>query len=183
MVNQALKDFITLHSSVVYQELLKGHKMKPTINSFRIIWVVSTFITLKMKSTVTPMPPAGRHSIVRIALNLRGGVRSVYLMKLNRRNSMNTISNEDKMSLDATLEGAVISLKNSYPNISGHHLDIGSGTGKLIRRIQQEYDVQSNACDYTEQFMELENVKVDVVDLNNGKLPYSDNHFDLINFY
>jgi len=95
---------------------------------------------------------------------------------------MNAISNEDKLSLDATLEGAMISLKSSYPSISGHHLDIGSGTGKLIHRIQQEYDVHSNACDYTDKFMELEDVKVDIVDLNECKLPYPDNYFDLITF-
>lgn len=93
-----------------------------------------------------------------------------------------TFSKDDKLSLDATLEGAIKSLKSNYPNISGQHLDIGSGTGNLIRRIGQEYDVQSRACDYTDEFMELDGITVDIVDLNDGKLPYPDGQFDLITF-
>ncbi|NWF38638.1 class I SAM-dependent methyltransferase [Mariprofundus sp. NF] len=91
-------------------------------------------------------------------------------------------SKDDKLSLDATLEGAVRSLTSNYPDISGTHLDIGSGTGNLIRRIRQEYDVQSCACDYTDEFMELDGVTVNVVDLNDGKLPYADQQFDLVTF-
>jgi ubiquinone/menaquinone biosynthesis C-methylase UbiE len=89
---------------------------------------------------------------------------------------------DDKLSLDATLEAAVASIKSRYPDISGKHLDIGSGTGNLIRRIRQEYDVESLACDYTDTFMELDDVRMNVVDLNDGELPYPDQHFDLITF-
>jgi len=89
---------------------------------------------------------------------------------------------DDKLSLDATLEAAVKAITSRYPDISGQHLDIGSGTGNLIRRIRQEYDVQSFACDYTDTFMELDDVKVEVVDLNEGRLPYPDRHFDLVTF-
>jgi len=89
---------------------------------------------------------------------------------------------DNKLSLDATLEGAISSLKKSYPNISGSHLDLGSGTGSLIRRVQQEYDVQSSACDYTDKFMECDGIHVDVVDLNEGSLPYEDDSFDLVTF-
>jgi len=91
--------------------------------------------------------------------------------------------NEDnKLSLGATLEGAIKSLKTEYPNITGKHLDIGSGTGNLISRIQQEYKVESSACDYTDKFMGLKHISVDIVDLNLGILPYPDNSFDLITF-
>ncbi len=89
---------------------------------------------------------------------------------------------DNKLSLGATLEAAIKSLKKDYPSISGKHLDLGSGTGKLIQRIQQEYNVQSFACDYTDEFMECEDVCVEVVDLNDGKLPYQDNSFDLVTF-
>jgi len=91
-------------------------------------------------------------------------------------------SKDDKLSLDATLEAAVKSLKQHYSSISGTHLDIGSGTGNLIRRIRQEFDVESRACDYTDEFMQLEGVEVDVVDLNHGLLPYPGCHFDLVTF-
>lgn len=89
---------------------------------------------------------------------------------------------DDKLSLDATLEAAVAALKSRYPHITGRHLDIGSGTGNLIRRIGQEYPVESSACDYTDAFMELNHIKVQVVDLNEGKLPWPDAHFDLVTF-
>jgi len=92
-----------------------------------------------------------------------------------------TFSKDDKLSLDATLEAAAKQLKQFYPDISGKHLDIGSGTGNLIRRIRQLYSsIESSACDYTDKFMELEGIAVDIVDLNDGKLPYPDNQFDLV---
>jgi SAM-dependent methyltransferase len=89
-------------------------------------------------------------------------------------------SKDNEMSLDATLEAAVAAIKSRYPDLSGKHLDIGSGTGNLIRRIRQEYEIESMACDYTDAFMELKDIAVDIVDLNDGKLPYPDNQFDLV---
>ncbi|MDQ6998972.1 MAG: class I SAM-dependent methyltransferase [Mariprofundus sp.] len=86
------------------------------------------------------------------------------------------------LSHDATLEGALTNLKNNYPNITGNHLDIGSGTGNLIRRMRMQYNLTSSACDYTAEFMALDDVKVDIVDLNDGVLPYADNSFDLVTF-
>jgi len=93
-----------------------------------------------------------------------------------------TFSKDDKLSLDATLEGALRNLAKHYPGVSGTHLDIGSGTGNLIRRIRLDNDVESSACDYTDEFMELDGITVDVVDLNHGKLPYADQQFDLVTF-
>lgn len=95
---------------------------------------------------------------------------------------MNDKSTDNTLSLDATLEAAVSCLKKNYPDISGKHLDIGSGTGNLIRRIQQEYAVTSHACDYTDQFMEADGIHIDIVELNKGKLPYPDAAFDLVTF-
>jgi len=92
------------------------------------------------------------------------------------------LARDDRLSLDATLEAAVQALVTTYPEISGRHLDIGSGTGHLIRRIHLEYDVESSACDYTDEFMELDGISVDVADLNHGTLPYPDRQFDLVTF-
>ncbi|MDQ6970802.1 MAG: class I SAM-dependent methyltransferase [Mariprofundus sp.] len=89
---------------------------------------------------------------------------------------------DNKLSHDITLEKALLKLKKNHPHISGTHLDIGSGTGNLIHRIQQQYNVTSSACDYTDAFMELDGIKVDIVDLNDGLLPYADACFDLITF-
>ena len=95
---------------------------------------------------------------------------------------MSDSTTDNKLSLDDTLEGAISHLRHHYPDISGAHLDIGSGTGNLIRRIRKEYKLVSSACDYTDQFMELDGINVDVVDLNHGQLPYSDASFDLVTF-
>jgi len=95
---------------------------------------------------------------------------------------MSDSTTDNKLSLDATLEGAISNLRQQYPDISGAHLDIGSGTGNLIRRIRQEYKLVSSACDYTDQFMLLDDIKVDVVDLNHGQLPYPDASFNLVTF-
>ncbi|TLS65945.1 class I SAM-dependent methyltransferase [Mariprofundus erugo] len=89
---------------------------------------------------------------------------------------------DDKLSLDATIEAVITTLKQKHPNITGHHLDIGSGTGNLIRRVSQEFRVESRALDYTDEFMELPDIQVDVVDLNDGRLPYPDHSFDLVTF-
>lgn len=61
------------------------------------------------------------------------------------------------------------------------HLDIGSGSGKLIERLGRELSINSAACDYTSGLMKLPNQKVDIVDLNKeDSLPYNDNSFDLV---
>jgi SAM-dependent methyltransferase len=61
-----------------------------------------------------------------------------------------------------------------------YHLDIGSGSGALIRVIQEAFQVESKACDYTEVLMKLPEQKVDVADLNVEGLPYPSNSFDLV---
>lgn len=91
-------------------------------------------------------------------------------------------SPDNVLSLDATLEGAVRELKRRFPGLSGRHLDLGSGTGNLIRRIRRDFQVESSACDYTDRFMTLTDVEVNVVDLNEGRLPYPDASFDLVTF-
>jgi len=70
--------------------------------------------------------------------------------------------------------------KNSALEGAAAHLDIGSGHGNLISLLRTEFDFRSAACDYTDSLMLLKDVKVDVVNLNTEKLPYSDASFDLV---
>jgi len=84
------------------------------------------------------------------------------------------------LSLDKTLIAVIKSIRRRAPDISGRHLDIGSGTGALIRRLQSEFDLHSHACDYTDRFMEIRDQHVDILDLNTDRLPYDDNAFDLV---
>jgi ubiquinone/menaquinone biosynthesis C-methylase UbiE len=61
------------------------------------------------------------------------------------------------------------------------HLDIGSGTGELIRLLGTTGShVRSSACDYTDSLMGLPMQKVDICDLNMESLPYEADSFDLL---
>ena len=60
------------------------------------------------------------------------------------------------------------------------HLDIGAGSGRLIQLFRENLGVASSACDYTDTLMELPGQKVDVVNLNEDKLPYPDASFDVV---
>lgn len=60
------------------------------------------------------------------------------------------------------------------------HLDVGSGHGRLIALFKEKFDTNSSACDYTDTLMKLENQKVDIANLNLGKLPYPDASFDIV---
>jgi ubiquinone/menaquinone biosynthesis C-methylase UbiE len=62
-----------------------------------------------------------------------------------------------------------------------NHLDIGSGSGELIRKLQGlKHEITSSACDYIDSLMKLKDQKVDIVDLNKNKLPYNDKTFDIV---
>ena len=63
-----------------------------------------------------------------------------------------------------------------------NHLDVGAGNGELIKLIGSQVSTKPYACDYTEGLMELDGQSVDICDLNNQKLPYDDNTFDLVTF-
>ena len=61
------------------------------------------------------------------------------------------------------------------------HLDIGSGSGDLVRLMKEHFDTISACCDYTDELLSLPDQNVDVIDLNRAeRLPYEDNRFDLV---
>lgn len=60
------------------------------------------------------------------------------------------------------------------------HLDVGSGTGELIRIVREQLKVESAACDYTDTLMKLPGQRVSIANLNTQPLPYADNSFDLL---
>lgn len=63
---------------------------------------------------------------------------------------------------------------------SGDHLDVGSGTGELLRLVRAHYPFRSFGCDYTDKLAEVPGLQIDVVDLNRQMLPYGDNRFALV---
>jgi SAM-dependent methyltransferase len=61
-----------------------------------------------------------------------------------------------------------------------HYLDIGAGRGSLITRIKAKLNVETSACDYTDELMKLPGQKVDIANLNTMPLPYADATFDVV---
>jgi SAM-dependent methyltransferase len=60
------------------------------------------------------------------------------------------------------------------------HLDVGAGTGELIRLMRERFKVESAACDYTAQLMRLPGQRVEIANLNTQPLPYAASSFDLV---
>jgi len=89
----------------------------------------------------------------------------------------------NELSLDKTVLAVRDTVLREAPQLKGSYLDIGSGTGALIRLIKESLpDLESSVCDYSDKFMKIPGQKVDIVDLNDGNLPYGDNSFDLVTF-
>ena len=65
-------------------------------------------------------------------------------------------------------------------NATGDHLDVGSGTGELLRLVRAHHPFRSFACDYTDKLAEVAGLEIDIVDLNRQMLPYGDNRFALV---
>jgi ubiquinone/menaquinone biosynthesis C-methylase UbiE len=64
--------------------------------------------------------------------------------------------------------------------LRGDHLDIGSGTGDLLRLFAAQFPLRSFACDYTHQLMKVPGQHVAIVDLNREPLPFAENQFVLV---
>jgi len=60
-------------------------------------------------------------------------------------------------------------------------LDIGSGSGDLVKLLKKHVNIKSSCCDYTDKLMQLSGQHVEIVDLNTDKcLPYQDGRFDIV---
>jgi ubiquinone/menaquinone biosynthesis C-methylase UbiE len=65
--------------------------------------------------------------------------------------------------------------------IERESLDIGSGSGDLVKLLKEKINIKSACCDYTDKLMQLSGQNVEIVDLNTDKhLPYQDNRFDIV---
>jgi len=62
----------------------------------------------------------------------------------------------------------------------GDPLDVGSGTGELLRLVGARCPFRSFGCDYTDKLVSVPGIRIDTVDLNHQPLPYSDNRFALV---
>ena len=84
------------------------------------------------------------------------------------------------LSTPAILFATVEKIRELAPQISGDYLDVGSGSGELIDVVTRTFPLKPRACDYRDDLMAIDGIKVDVVDLNAGGLPYPDASFDLV---
>ena len=94
------------------------------------------------------------------------------------------------LSTDNILRAVLTKIREISPQVRGKYLDIGAGHGDLIRLLSREFNLELSACDYTSELISKKKkkrrdqrpleVKVDLVDLNTGALPYPDTTFDLI---
>ncbi|MBX6325709.1 MAG: class I SAM-dependent methyltransferase, partial [Chthoniobacterales bacterium] len=62
----------------------------------------------------------------------------------------------------------------------GDYLDVGSGTGELMRLVQRHYSFRPFGCDYTSKLLSVPGLSVETVDLNRQPLPYAANRFALV---
>ena len=63
---------------------------------------------------------------------------------------------------------------------SGDHLDVGSGTGELLRLVRAHHPFHSFGCDYTDKLLSVPGADIQTADLNRDPLPYGNNRFALI---
>ena len=75
---------------------------------------------------------------------------------------------------------AAIAAANIRSPLPGEALDIGSGEGELVAAIRTRFGLRTTACDYTDTLGNDSTQRVDIVDLNAGKLPYLDGRFCLV---
>ncbi len=66
------------------------------------------------------------------------------------------------------------------PDLGGNYLDLGSGTGVLLRNVRERFGVTSFACDYTDRWMKVEGQNVQIADLDRDRLPYEDGQFAVV---
>ncbi len=84
------------------------------------------------------------------------------------------------LSTQKILSATIGKIRALAPEITGDYLDVGSGNGELIDRVVREFPVAPQACDYRDDLMTIGGLRVDVVNLNTGGLPYPDNSFNLV---
>jgi ubiquinone/menaquinone biosynthesis C-methylase UbiE len=86
------------------------------------------------------------------------------------------------LSTDKILNGVLQIFKDNL-NLTSHgaHLDIGSGSGALVKLIKQVApNFSSNCVDYTDKLIDDKSIPLAVVDLNFEKLPHNDNSFEFV---
>lgn len=60
------------------------------------------------------------------------------------------------------------------------HLDVGAGSGELIRRLTARFKLESQACDFHTERFSIPEIEIKKVNLNNQPIPFPDAQFDVV---
>src|SRR5439155_22603556 len=72
-----------------------------------------------------------------------------------------------ELSTSAIHQAVLRAIRAAFPgHATGDHLDVGSGTGGLLRLVRAHHPFRSFACDYNAMLAEVAGLVSDVVDLN-----------------
>ena len=113
--------------------------------------------------------------------NERRALREAARQAAHARGETSSVRLPDEgLSTPSIVRAVVEKIRALAPQLRGDYLDVGSGNGELIDRVMREFEVKVRACDYRADLMTIGDLKVDVVDLNNDRLPYDDASFDLV---
>ena len=82
----------------------------------------------------------------------------------------------DQLSTDKILASTVQMIVEKHSYFPAEHLDIGSGTGSLIKLLTAHLEIHSQACDYTDSLMNSDAIKVSIVNLNYEKHIFLSDH-------
>lgn len=129
---------------------------------------------------VPPGEPVS-HSQHSPALQRRFWPRRPRLRKILRRLSGRKQPQLSELSTPLTHRAVVDAVRRAAADkLRGDHLDVGSGTGDLLRVLADKFALRSFACDYTDQLIKTPDQPVEIVDLNREPLPFADNRFALV---
>lgn len=107
-------------------------------------------------------------------------LRQLYTVKSPASTNTNRSFTNMGLSTSSIHEAAVKMVSKLHTRFPCNHLDIGAGHGELIELMRSKFELHSVACDYTDKLMKLPDVRVEIADLNNQPLPFTDESFDLI---
>jgi SAM-dependent methyltransferase len=92
----------------------------------------------------------------------------------------NRSETDSEFSTSGIHQAVLAAIAARAPAKDASYLDIGSGTGSLLRSVRERFAVVPYACDYTDRWMKIEGQTVQIADLDHGRLPYQDNQFALV---
>ncbi len=87
------------------------------------------------------------------------------------------------MSTEKIYNATINQVLNHFREREGKllHLDVGSGSGDLVKLLKKQLNTKSSCCDYADKLIQLPGQRVDLVNLNIKKeLPYQENMFDIV---